>query len=114
MSTDLKEISEAVTHFYRNLYTKDEGIGDAGLLFDSIKIHAATINEHSKEVCDREVALDEIKNNIAKLKNNKAPGNDGLISEFYKTFQDDLVLFLLDVSRKFWMLRKRCPQCLKV
>lgn len=83
VSTGLKEISEAVTNFYKQLYSKDEGIEDAGSLLNSIKTHSTIIDEDSKKVCDGDITLDEIKKSIAKLKNNKAPGNGGLTSEFF-------------------------------
>lgn len=34
---------------------------------------------------------------ISKLKDNKSSGNDGIISEFYKIFQDDISEFVLGV-----------------
>lgn len=65
---------------------------------DNIKTNSTVIYEDSKKNCDKEITLDEIHKNIAKLKNNKSPGNDGLTAEFYKTFRDDLSVFLLRFS----------------
>ncbi len=51
-------------------------------------------------MCDQEISLDEVLHCINKLKDNKSPGNDGLISELYKYFQRELSQFLLAVFRE--------------
>lgn len=51
-------------------------------------------------MCDQNITLEEIKSNIVKLKDNKSSGNDGLTSEFYKVFQDNLAEFILIVFKE--------------
>lgn len=52
------------------------------------------IDEELKLFCDKDISLEEVKNSIVGLKDNKSPGNDGLTSEFYKIFSGQLSPFL--------------------
>ncbi len=58
---------------------------------------AKTISKDFKLFCDDEIKLEDIKECIGYLKDNRSPGNDGLLSEFYKIFRDKLAPFLLAV-----------------
>ncbi len=42
------------------------------------------INDIGKNLCDSPIQIRDISEAIDKLKLNKAPGNDGLTTEFYK------------------------------
>ena len=44
------------------------------------------ISEASKEICDADITLQEIEDDVKGLANNKAPGLDGLPDEFYQCF----------------------------
>lgn len=55
------------------------------------------ISEEQRDVLNRHLSLNEVIIVIDKLKLNKAPGPDGLTSEFYKVFQLILPLILLKV-----------------
>lgn len=46
------------------------------------------VSTEQKNKCDAPLTLAEIKMAISNLKNNKSPGVDGLIAEYYKTFSD--------------------------
>ena len=50
------------------------------------------ISTDGKHACERyiRVSMDEIKESILKMKNNKTPGVDGLPIEFYKIFWHDI------------------------
>ena len=39
-----------------------------------------------KKVCDEEISEQEVILVLKSFSNNKSPGNDGLIKEFYETF----------------------------
>lgn len=109
VSTDSSEISQFVTSFYKKLYTKDEGIGDARSFLENIKINSIVIDEDLKNNCDKAITLDEINKNIVKLKKNKSPGNDGLTAEFYQTFREDLSVFLLHVFQEILEAEQMVP-----
>ena len=44
-----------------------------------------------------EISLDEIIKSMNSQTNNKSPGNDGLTTEFYKHFSNELAPVLLDI-----------------
>lgn len=52
------------------------------------------VDDHFKSVCDDPFTLSEIISCIGNLKDNRAPGNDGLTTEFYKFFKDLLAPFI--------------------
>jgi len=48
-------------------------------------------------LCESPIQVKDISEAIGKLRLNKSPGNDGLTSEFYKKFSNNLSPFLLQV-----------------
>ncbi len=55
---------------------------------------SAKLKEGDKNMCDREISIEEIKEAIKQTKPNKSPGSDGLTHEFYKTFIEVLAPIL--------------------
>uniref|UniRef100_W5LWT0 Uncharacterized protein n=1 Tax=Lepisosteus oculatus TaxID=7918 RepID=W5LWT0_LEPOC len=90
-----------ISYFFGKLYTSKACSTDKMCDFlNSLKEDFKTIDEGFKAICDKEISIFEIKKVINKLKVNKSPGNDGLTTEFYKTFRDDLAEFLLLVFKE--------------
>jgi len=58
---------------------------------------------------DSNLSIEEVRFGISKLKDNKSPGNDGLVSEFFKEFQE-LSQFLLCVFNEA-IERGELPPC---
>lgn len=54
-------------------------------------------SEAQRELLNRPITREEVKEAINTLQNNKAPGPDGLTPEFYKTFCDLLIGLLLNM-----------------
>ena len=48
------------------------------------------LEEDDALLCEGELTIDECTQAVQRLKINKAPGSDGLTSEFYKAFWDDV------------------------
>ena len=48
------------------------------------------ISEQSKFLCEGDITLQDVKEAINRLANNKTPGPDGIPSEFYKTFWTEI------------------------
>lgn len=108
--TDITGVSDFVTNFYKNLY-KAVHHPDSSQLFNSLR-NPIIANEEFKANCSDEITLEEIKDSICRLKNNKSPGNDGLTSEFFKLFVDKISPFLLAVYEESF-LRGELPPSLK-
>lgn len=53
-------------------------------------INCKSRSDIHKESCESKLSLQEVQKAIKCLKNNKSPGSDGLSSEFYKTFVNEL------------------------
>ena len=54
------------------------------------------LNQHEKELCNRNISENELLECLKSFKNNKSPGNDGLTKEFYLTFWNELCKPLID------------------
>lgn len=52
------------------------------------------ISNANKELCDAPITVTDIEDAIKNLKLNKSPGNDGLTSELFKLFPEDISCFL--------------------
>ena len=91
--TDQKEILEETKQYYANLYSKKE-CGDTNYDFfdNSIK----KLNENEKISCEGLLTDRECANALKDMKNNKSPGSDGITTEFYKIFWNDIKGFLVD------------------
>ena len=61
------------------------------------------LNETDKEMCDKEVRIDEIFNAVKLQKTDKSPGDDSISSEFYQLcwylIGDDFVSVVKDIFR---------------
>lgn len=54
-----------------------------------------SIGEHQNNALTAEIATAELGGAVSQLKTNKAPGSDGFVSEWYKTFKPELTPLLL-------------------
>jgi hypothetical protein len=48
------------------------------------------LDNNEKETLDEDISLEEISNVIKILKPNKSPGEDGIISEFYQLYWQNI------------------------
>ncbi len=94
--TKPSEISESFVHFYKTLYkntgtcTDDE---ELKLYLQGIKL--TELSSTMAEKLDSPIEIREIEEVISTLKNNKSPGPDGFINEFFKVFKDIISPLLL-------------------
>ena len=59
--------------------------------------------------CDREIKEDEIGKAVQDLPNNKSPGPDGILIEFYKKFWSSISDILFDSFRKSFVTGQLSP-----
>lgn len=95
ITEDHTMISNYCSNFYQNLYSSKFSQASADTFLNSLTVKA--IEKHDMELCDKPITLVEIKDAIHLLKTNKSPGTDGLTSELYKAFVDELAPFLYEV-----------------
>lgn len=82
-----QKIMEAFHDFYRTLYSrkgKDSPPGLTNSFLNSLKL--PTIRDRHKDCLEAPISAEEISLVIKKLKNNSAPGPDGLSVPYYKHF----------------------------
>ena len=79
------EILQEMCNFYENLYTSKSTNDEKNANYIE-KVDCPKLNTQDKEFCDKLPTLDECKDAVLNMKNNKSPGLDGLPSEFYKCF----------------------------
>lgn len=91
------EILEVFRAFYQELYksrTRDQE-GDMKNFFESINL--PKLPDDEREILEKPLTLEELRDAVANLSNNKSPRSDGLPGEIYKTYEDVLLPDLLIV-----------------
>ena len=95
MFCDNDNIIDTIYTFYKKLYSSRNISGnniDAYLE----NVECLSVTEHEKDECDSLPSLIECENAIKLMKNNKSPGLDGLPSEFYKIFWNDIKFYFYE------------------
>ena len=64
------------------------------------KFNLPRLNQEEIEIMNNPITSTEIEAVIKNLPKNKSPGTDGFIGEFYQTFRDELMPFLLKLFQK--------------
>ena len=83
-SSNISVILNEQKMFYETLFTSEgSNEPEAYSLLDKVD---KVLNEEEKVICDAEITEQEIYNTIKLLKTNKSPGDDGIVSEFYKEY----------------------------
>ena len=84
VKTDIHSILSEQTNFFKELLTSDDiDLIEANSLLNNVD---TKLNNEERDFCEKDVSSEEIFKIIKQLKPNKSPGDDGIISEFYKTY----------------------------
>ena len=84
VKTDIHSILSEQTTFFKELLTSDDiNLIEANSLLNNVD---AKLNDEERDFCEKDVSSEEIFKIIKQLKPNKSPGDDGIISEFYKIY----------------------------
>lgn len=95
--TKPKEIADAFAEYYNSLYKNSDTCTDDTELANFLKdIKLSELPVEVAKKLDEPITTQEITLVISSLKNNKSPGPDGYINEFYKSFKDLLTPLLLN------------------
>ena len=72
------------SNFIKKLFTSEgSDQQEANIILENVD---KTLNNDQKEFCEANITEQEIKTTINLLKINKSPGDDGIVSEFYKEY----------------------------
>uniref|UniRef100_A0A803TUP7 Reverse transcriptase domain-containing protein n=1 Tax=Anolis carolinensis TaxID=28377 RepID=A0A803TUP7_ANOCA len=93
------EILQEFEEFYSQLY-KEETIDLTKIVQYLGNQKLEKITEDQRGILNKEISEKEVKNAIRSLKLNKAPGPDGFTAGFYKTMQEEIVVYLKRVMNK--------------
>ncbi len=88
------EISEELTHFYKNLYST-RGV-DQDLQQTFLEAGVNKLEDEDQVICDQELTMDELGEALQSLPNNKTPGSDGFNADFYKFWWPHIKELVLD------------------
>ena len=91
--TNQKEILNEVRSFYEKLYT--EQIVDDDKMEQMSKNISAKLNEDEKNIIEGQITEYECTCALRDMQNNKSPGSDGITTEFYKIFWNDIKSFYI-------------------
>ena len=83
--------------FYKHLYTTENISEEKGYPF--LNHINRGLSEHSKGLLDNDFSLSEATLALRKMANNKSPGSDGIITEFYKIYWSQIREVFLEVCR---------------
>ena len=98
---DTKDIIDVQVDFYKNLYSTDGVNHSDREFFGQHVVRSVSTDNHN--MLNREIQPEEIHNALRKMKNNKSPGPDGIIVEFYKLYWDVIKDDLYDVFETSYM-----------
>ncbi len=95
--------------FYSKLYSSSFLPRNSNSFFQTIKNNIPSIDSIFKEVCESEITVQELDAAVKTSKPGKSPGPDGLTTDFYKTFWEDLKCILLDALQECIRNNKLLP-----
>ena len=90
-----QDLENILTRFYQTLLTCDSL--DMQIQTDIIDALDFSLTDYERQMCEGLFALDELFVALKGLQTGKTPGSDGLSTEFYLCFWDDLGELLLSV-----------------
>jgi hypothetical protein len=81
---DIVSILEEQVNFFEKLFTSEGWDSDsAAYLLNNLE---KKLSQEDKEICDEGITLDEISKAVKLQKPDKSPGEDGIVSEFYRHY----------------------------
>lgn len=105
--TNPEKIIKEIELFYGTLYASDHV--DDMKINDYLNFEMHVLEDNQLDCLNRFISEDEIEKAILNMKNNKSPGDDGLSSEFYKTFKEELKPILCEVMNNC-IIKRELPE----
>ena len=90
---------KAIQTFYKNLYSSTDRESYEHILHDVLdRSKIPQLSDRQRVNMDMQLSEEEVYRAIYSMKNNKSPGSDGLTSEFYKFFWENIKDLLVNSS----------------
>lgn len=99
------DILNEMFNFYESLY-KSKSIEENNISNYLHDIHCPTLDENEKQSFDTLPSIDECKEAVFNMKNNKSPGLDGIPCEFKNAFGIKLALYFMKYYYPYLIIRK--------
>ncbi len=112
--TDPKLISEEIYSFYSNIYSSSYSENNGKEFLENVKDCIPQIDIEFKEICDRDLRLEELDSAIKKMHLGKSPGQDGVTTNFYKIFWEDIKDLLLKALKECFESNSLLPTMKRV
>ena len=91
LTTEFREVMKAIQTFYKNLYSSTDRESYEHILHDVLdRSKIPQLSDRQRVNMDMQLSEEEVYRAICSMKNNKSPGSDGLTSEFYKFFWENI------------------------
>lgn len=98
--TETMRILETEVEFYKKLYHNEPVDTDMQqILFKQIH---ERLNEGEKEMCEKNITMNDLTESLQSMNKNKSPGFDGLTVEFYQKFWNVLGPLFKEVSEEIY------------
>lgn len=91
------DILAAFRRYYENLYSSRIGGWEEDLNQYLAQVSLPSLSKDSKQLLEQPLTIEELKQALQLAPNEKAPGLDGLLAEFYRIHKDVLLPHLLSV-----------------
>ena len=102
ITTDSTEIQTIIREYYKQLYAHKLGnLEEMDKFLDTCTL--PSLNQEEVETLNRPITRAEVEAGIDSLPNKKSTGPDGFTAEFYQTYKEELVPFLL---KRFQTIQK--------
>ena len=98
VTTDNAEVQRVIRDYYKQLYDKIDNLEEMARLLE--KLNLPRLNQEEIEIMNNPITSTDIKAVIKNLPKSKSPGPDGFTGEFYQTFREELMPFILKLFQK--------------
>ena len=96
MITEPSNILEEAASFYKNLYSEKNNDTSLDFINEFTSPDIPKLTDEQRELCEGPLTVSECTAAVKELQNGKSPGSDGLPSEFYKFFWNDIKYLVTD------------------
>ena len=84
-----EEVLNEIRKFYKGLFSKkDLNDSDTESFLEGLEL--PKISESEKNLCDQEITIEDLKESMLSMSEDKSPGNDGISTEFYNYFWEEV------------------------